>query len=139
MAQSKFQLISERLIGRVRPSIAKKWAKLHQRQQKIEAQFEKLKKQTEDFQESLEHALPFEYQTEAHEGFRLEPDGRVYQVLCKCFECQAKLHNMSVIDAVEHMIKADLIERSKVAAVREHAYQIEAAKQTDVAKRQLIN
>lgn len=139
MATLKFQLVTERFVGRVPTSLAKKWARLAARQKTLETELEELKAAVTEFEECLGERLPEDALNEAHDGFRLEPDGRLYQVLCKCFECQAKIQTVSVIDTVEGMIRAGLIKKGEEAATRAHAYKIESSRREEEAVRQLLN
>jgi hypothetical protein len=139
MAREKFTLISERPVGRIPSSVSKRWAALVKRQAKLQAQQEKLKSAMERLEEQLSAYMSQEHITEAHEGFRLESDGTLVQLLCKCVKCQASLHAMPLSWAVESMIKANLIPKDQVATARQQAYEQQMTLDQERVNRQIFN
>lgn len=122
MAKQEFKPILERLVGPLPKALLRRGEQLRKRQEKFEALGKKLEADVVVWEKSLMEVIPEELKSSAQTGYKIMNDGNFYQLLCGCVECQAQLHEMSLIETVEAMVKADLIPSSQVAAARIQAY-----------------
>jgi len=122
VAIERFQLIEEKSLGRLSPRLYKKWQVLMARKERLELAQAKLKANLETFELEVAKSAGKKFTADVHQGFKLESNGTLTQIFCKCVNCQAKLHGMSLLTTVESMIKSGLIPRDQIASLRSHVY-----------------
>jgi hypothetical protein len=139
MAQEKFDIIDERPVVELPAALVRRGARLEARKDKLQAQLKKLTEDIDAFEAELDALVPPELETDMAESVRIDEDGTLFQVMCKCVECQAELHSMTVVDTAEAMIRSGAVPQSQAEATREHAYSIARDVSRDHQTRMLFN
>ena len=120
MTNRKFEVVSERELGRMTPDQLVIWKKLEQRRKRLEASEAILEEDTELFITSFLKDHNVENHAAAT-GIELREDGIVVQQYCECYKCQAGLQGMSPSLVVEAMVRQQRIDPVKIAEARKWA------------------
>lgn len=139
MAKDKFQVLRERSLGKIAKRLARRWASIAERHVQLAVKQEKLREEMLALEKDFGKLIPPGYKTAAHEGYRLAPDGTLFQVLCTCVECQAELQKLPIVLVTERMIQARLVPPDKIDAARAHAAALSQKEAKDQRRRMLYN
>jgi hypothetical protein len=139
MAKDKFQVLRERSLGKISKKLARKWASIAERHVQLAIKQEELREEMLGLEKEFGKIVPPDYRTTSHEGYRLDPDGTLFQVLCTCIECQASLQKLPIVLVTERMIQARLVPPDKADAARAHAAELSQKEAKDQRRRMLYN
>ena len=117
MSQPKFTVLKERELGRIEGEALTRWKKLVARRKRLAASEQRLENDASRFMEEVLADVPVENHVSA-EGVQIEEDGRIVQVYCECYRCQAMLQGLSPSLVVEAMIKQSRIRPDRVHEAR---------------------
>jgi len=136
---NKFKIIRERRIGPLPDKPLAVWLKLMVRRDKLVAAQERFEAAINKFTEKLNTIAPPPQGGSPHRGYKLDDKGTLFQVLCDCPPCQAKLHGMTVTQTVDAMIAADLIRQDRIPHAREEAAMLDAKELRRCSMRAMMN
>jgi hypothetical protein len=139
MAKDKFQVLRERSLGKIAKRLVSRWRSIAARHVQLAVKQEELREEMLALEKQFGKVVPPEYKTPAHEGYRLDPDGTLFQILCTCIECQAELQKLPIVLVTERMIQAKLVPPDKIDAARAHASEMSKKEAQDQRRRMLYN
>jgi hypothetical protein len=122
MAERKFQVIKERVVGSLDEKLKRRWDALQKRRARLEAEEAKLATALDTFSKVVGRGVSIpESEHDAFRGLRVDATGLVFATFCECPTCQAELHGMTVAQVVEEMIKLNIVDPNAIETLRRQA------------------
>lgn len=120
MSTTTFKLVTQKLMGKMKPTHRKELARIESRRAELVTELEALdteqtaliQKTTEQMKIDMEG--PFR-------GLHLDDDGGVHALYCPCAVCQADLNNTTVMEATQIMIERGFIHADQAATMLQRA------------------
>lgn len=138
-AEHKFQIVSEREVWCLSKSLQRQWNNLLRRKRRLDEQQAVVEAAFKKFFGIVERKREVSADQDQFKGLRLNNDGTVYGIYCKCPPCQAKLHGLSIQTTVEEMIKQKLIKPNEIKAMRQRAAAADSFEHAEAQKNLLRN
>lgn len=108
MSTTTFKLVTQKLMGKMKPTHRKELARIESRRTELMAELEALETAQHSIVEKTTSHLKIDTDG-PFRGLHLDDDGGVHALYCPCAVCQADLNNTTVLEATQIMIERGFI------------------------------
>lgn len=128
MADRKFRVIRERLLGMLPDELKLSFERLRAKYERVQRSQGIYDRALDRFMDRVEAVYAEAFANEGHQSFTFSESGEVTQVLCACPACQADLQGLPLTMVVEEMIQHGNVDPVSARALRKRASEIESKK-----------
>lgn len=120
MSTTTFKLVTQKLMGQMKPMHRKKLARIESRRAKLVTELEALDTEQQGIIEKTTEHLKIDMEG-PFRGLHLDDDGGVHALYCPCAVCQADLNNTTVVEATQIMIERGFIHADQADMMMQRA------------------